>query len=153
MVTDHGWFFAFNPVKLHNQHPAIVVIPFEESPDKLGCPFPVDDGVQWVERPECVPKGEIGIVVEICCCIDLPVCAVKLPVGIHVNIGMDHRMIKRGIKQDLLRLGSPFNLNFAQLLIPCFSGLLPDLIKVPTFEFRFQIISCPFNADHGYSDL
>ena len=148
MVGNHGWMFAFCAVKFHDQKPAVVVVTFQKSPDKLRCFFRIDDGIKRMQGPESIPKREVRVIVEIGGRVHFPIGTPEFPVNIHENIRMDHRMIERGIKEDFFGLRSTCHLNFRKFLIPVCTCIFFYLSKIPVRHFRFQIFACTIDAHH-----
>ena len=89
--------------------------------------------------PVGVPEGEDRVVGEAFRFVDL---MVKTPVGavhVHVDRGVDHRVVKGGVEHLLLGVRTLY-LHLAQLFLPGLVGLGGDLVEGLSGRFRLEVL-------------
>ena len=85
-----------------------------------------------------VPKGEDGVVGEAVGLMYLHVVATILAIDVHIDAGVDHGVIERGVEERLLVVGA-FYLKACQFLCPLFCGSCLNLLKRKASSFCLQV--------------
>ena len=80
--------------------------------------------------------------------MDIEVHPSVLAVHIHVDIGIEKRVVQGCVEDGRLLFRSPFNLDFAQCLIPFAIGRPGYPGEIPTGGLSLQILSRAIDA-HG----
>src|ERR1035437_3324071 len=106
-----------------------------------------------MHRPESIPEGEVGEVMEVRSLVNLPV----EPQVISVGIVEDRRHLKyaeqRCVKHLFLRFSAALNPDRTEPLFPVSLRLGQDLIKILGPGFRLQVGTGVFDADVGNRQL
>jgi len=75
------------------------------------------------------------------------------PTGVADASAAEQRVVEVGVELGLLRVGSAFDFDSAEPLVPGGERLAPHAIEVPVRQFGFQIEPRVFDAAVRYRDL
>ena len=98
MVPAHAPAFAAHQAP-DREHPDRILFPMlHHRTDHVRVALRMEQAEERVLRPVGIPEGENGIVRKAFCPVDVPVDPAVLSVHVHVDRGVDHRMVKGGVE-------------------------------------------------------
>ena len=112
----------------------------------VGIALGLEEGKQRMLGAISIPEGEDGVMVEALSRVDIAVEAAILSVHVHVDAGIDHRVIERGVEHAAL-VGRTFATKGREGLVPNAACLIAELFKRLAVRFGPQIAQGSLRAD------
>ena len=114
--------------------------------------FRLDEVEQGMFGAICVPEREDGVVGEAVGLMYLHVASTVFAIDIHIDGGIDHCVIERGVEECLLVVRA-FYLESSQFLSPLLSSFCPDLLKGESGRFCLEVGKSTALADGRKRDF
>ena len=152
MVADHAPVFIAHVGPYGEQSVNTLLAVLEHRLYHVGIALRVQHVEERMQGPVGVPKREHGVVGEAFGLVDVVVEAAILSVHVHVDGGIDHRVIQRSVEHRLLVFGS-ISLNDSEFLVPFGLRFGQKLVEITTISLGMKVAQGAFGAGGGECDF